>query len=163
MAGVVLAACVGDRAPREEDARTLSIAADWTEMPLSSECAHCRTPCAADVRRAPVEDALVEVRGGTKQRYMLELLCEIAEEFGAELVLDDACRRRLEETKVFICGVHRVRRSELVEWLTAVLSFGDVALVPLEAGSTDARPRWACIDRRSAAVRPRAAGPDGGE
>jgi hypothetical protein len=132
-------------------------------MPLSSECAQCRTPCAGDVRRAPVEDALVEVSGGTKQRYMLELLCEIAEKSGAELVLDDACRRRLEETKVFVCGVHRVRRSELVEWLTAVLSFGDVTLVPVEAGSTGARPRWTCIDRRPEAVRPRAAGPDGGE
>lgn len=88
-------------------------------------------------------------RASDASASMLDLVTVIADEVDAELVLDDACRARLAEMPIFICGENRVRRSELSEWLSAVLALGDVALVPFEGEPEGGRPRWDLVDRRT--------------
>lgn len=113
---------------------------------------------------APASDADAVVlfpRGPDGELTALDLVLRIAEETGAEFVLDDACRRHLGSAKAMLCGTHVVRRSELIAWIEAILSVNGVALVPTEGGPPNGRPRWTCVDRRAPAVRPRDAAPAG--
>lgn len=146
----VLVACVGGGAPRDEDGRLRTVSPDRPGGSILSGGDFRRT-AGAEIRCSARGEDISISRALDAETTLYEVLHAISDHCGAELVLDDACRRRLERTTVFLCGEHRVRRPELFEWLTAVLSCSGVSIVPSEPEAHGAHPRWTCIVRRTAA------------
>lgn len=148
--GVSLLGCAGRATSEDRQAGAASAATRRAEASPLTVCSTCPLSGDGSVDPAEVGDPVVRLhRLSDSWAHMLDVVTVVAHVVGAELVLDDVCRERLAEMPVFICGEHRVRRSELREWLTAVLSLGDVALVPSEGESAGVRPRWTLVDSRA--------------
>ena len=70
---------------------------------------------------------------------------QIQRQMGISILYDETSTT-FKQAKVTVCGVHSVRADELFDWLSAVLSYRKLALVPVGPKSADSKPQWFVID-----------------
>lgn len=74
---------------------------------------------------------------------------------GKSILYDSGPTGKVKSAKVEFIGEYAIRRSELFDWLQAVLSYCSLVLVPVGPKGPDGEQQWFCLDQANAMVKTR--------